>query len=55
MLDELKAMRKTNWHELDKPMYKKLFRHSAVERTKYQGLKRNIDFLNDETMKEDQT
>ncbi len=55
MLDELKAMRKTNWHELDKPMYKKLFHHSAVERTKYQGLKRNIDFLNDETMKEDQT
>ncbi len=45
MMDELKQMRKTDWHNLDKAAYKKLFKHSAVERTRFDGLKRNIDFL----------
>lgn len=43
--EELKSMRKKDWHTLDKPLFKKLFRHSAVERTRFDGLKRNIDFL----------
>ena len=45
MMDELKQMRKNDWHNLDKATYKKLFKHSAVERTRFDGLKRNIDFL----------
>jgi epoxyqueuosine reductase len=33
------------WHKLDKENFDKLFRKSAVKRTKYEGLKRNLDFL----------
>ncbi len=41
----LKSMRKNDWHSLDKAKYKLLFKDSAVERTKFEGLKRNIDFI----------
>ena len=34
-----------NWIELSEEVFEKLFKGSAVKRTKYQGLKRNIDFL----------
>jgi epoxyqueuosine reductase len=33
------------WEELDINTYRELFRKSAVKRTKYEGLKRNITFL----------
>ena len=33
------------WTELTEDIFKELFRHSAVKRTKYRGLKRNIDFV----------
>lgn len=33
------------WEELDEPQFKELFKGSAVKRTKYSGLKRNIEFL----------
>ena len=32
-------------NELTEEMFKEVFRHSAIKRTKYQGLKRNIDFV----------
>ncbi|MDO8896841.1 MAG: tRNA epoxyqueuosine(34) reductase QueG [Bacteroidales bacterium] len=46
--EELSNMKKEDWHKLDKEKFKKLFRGSAVERTKYEGLKRNIEFLKDD-------
>ena len=35
-----------NWDALDEDGFKKLFRKSAVKRTKFSGLKRNINFNN---------
>jgi epoxyqueuosine reductase len=37
---------KTDWQELTEEVFKILFKDSAVKRTGYKGLKRNIDFLN---------
>ncbi len=44
---DLKQMRKEDWGKLDKPKFKQLFKGTAVERTGFKGLKRNIDFLTD--------
>lgn len=38
-------MTKTNWEELTQEVYNELFKHSPVKRAKFNGLKRNIDFL----------
>ncbi len=43
--DLLRNMNKEEWQSLDKEMYKKLFKSSPIERTKFEGLKRNINFL----------
>ena len=43
--DELKNLTKENWENIDKSTFKKLFKNSPVERTKFEGLKRNIGFL----------
>jgi len=43
--EDLKAMCRADWEKLKKPKFKQLFKASAVERTGYKGLKRNIDFL----------
>ncbi|WP_350290306.1 tRNA epoxyqueuosine(34) reductase QueG [uncultured Croceitalea sp.] len=42
---ELLSMTKKDWEEITEDVFKKVFQKSAVKRTKYQGLKRNIDFL----------
>lgn len=42
----LLQMTKVNWNELNETIFKELFGKSAVKRTKYMGLKRNIQFLN---------
>lgn len=34
------------WKEMTKEVFQKVFKKSAVKRTKYDGLKRNIEFLN---------
>lgn len=44
----LKDMRKADWEQLDKTKFNELFKGSAVKRTKYDGLKRNIEFLKDD-------
>ncbi len=36
-----------DWNNLDEEKFNELFEGSAVKRTKYKGLKRNIDFLNE--------
>jgi epoxyqueuosine reductase len=38
-------MTKSDWERLDKPTFKKLFKGTAVERTGYKGIMRNIRFL----------
>jgi len=44
---ELLEMNKQEWIELTEETFNFIFKNSAVQRTKYQGLKRNITFLND--------
>ena len=43
---ELRDMKEQDWQELSDETFKRLFKHSAVKRTKYAGLKRNLNFLN---------
>lgn len=43
--DKVLEMTKTDWLEITAPVFKQLFKNSAVKRTKYEGLKRNLDFL----------
>jgi epoxyqueuosine reductase len=38
-------MTKKDWEEITEDVFKNLFKNSAVKRTKFAGLKRNIDFL----------
>ena len=42
---ELLAMTKKDWHEITEETFKTVFKNSAVKRAKFEGLKRNIDFL----------
>lgn len=42
---ELLSLSKKDWEEITEDVFKKVFQKSAVKRTKYSGLKRNIDFL----------
>ncbi len=44
---ELLSMTKKDWEEITEDVFKEVFKKSAVKRTKFFGLKRNIDFLND--------
>lgn len=44
-LNELLAMTAKDWDNLQEDGFKRLFKNSAVKRTKYKGLKRNIAFL----------
>ena len=43
---DLLKLTKKEWEELSEETYQNLFQKSAVKRTKYSGLKRNISFLN---------
>lgn len=43
--ENLLKMNKADWHDLTEEVFQELFRKSAVKRTKFEGLKRNIDFL----------
>ena len=45
---DLMNLSKMDWVEMDKPLFNKLFRSSAVNRTKFKGLKRNLKFLEEE-------
>ncbi|WP_445737540.1 tRNA epoxyqueuosine(34) reductase QueG [Mariniflexile sp.] len=42
---ELLSMTKKDWLDITEDTFKKVFQKSAVKRTKFSGLKRNIDFL----------
>ncbi|MDO4727798.1 MAG: tRNA epoxyqueuosine(34) reductase QueG [Bacteroidota bacterium] len=43
--EELLSYSKADWEEITEETFNKVFRKSAVKRTKYQGLKRNINFV----------
>ncbi len=42
---ELMALSKDDWHGMTEIVFEKLFDNSAVKRTNYEGLKRNLRFL----------
>lgn len=42
---ELLSMTKKDWEDITEDVFKKVFKDSAVKRTKFTGLKRNIHFL----------
>jgi len=42
---DLLSMTKKDWDEITEDTFRVVFKNSAVKRTKYDGLKRNIDFL----------
>ncbi|WGD35445.1 tRNA epoxyqueuosine(34) reductase QueG [Olleya sp. YS] len=44
---ELLEMTKKDWEEITEDVFKKVFQKSAVKRTKFSGLQRNIQFLKD--------
>lgn len=44
--DFLKNLKKGEWKEITQELFSEIFRKSPVKRTKFAGLKRNIDFLN---------
>ncbi len=41
----LLRLAKKEWYEMDEEQFRELFRHSAVKRTKFSGLQRNLAFL----------
>jgi len=43
--NELLNMSKNDWQEITEEVFQKLFKNSPVKRTKFKGLKRNIEFL----------
>ena len=45
--EKLKIMTKDDWHRLNEEQFDSLFNESAVQRSGYQGLKKNIDYLKD--------
>ena len=44
---EMLSMSKKDWEEITEDVFQKIFKDSAVKRTKFSGLKRNINFLKD--------
>ncbi|MEH6763872.1 MAG: tRNA epoxyqueuosine(34) reductase QueG [Aequorivita antarctica] len=44
---EILSMTKKDWEEITEEVFQKLFKNSAVKRTKFSGLQRNINFLKD--------
>ncbi|HOY20762.1 MAG TPA: tRNA epoxyqueuosine(34) reductase QueG [Haliscomenobacter sp.] len=45
---DLLGMRKAEWEEITQEVFNQIFQHSAVKRTKWDGLQRNIKFLKEE-------
>lgn len=44
---DLLSMTKKDWEEITQEVFSNIFKKSAVKRTKFSGLKRNIEFLKD--------
>ncbi len=50
---DLLAMTKSEWEELTEDTFREVFRKSAVKRTKFSGLKRNIAFVSEKRHSEE--
>jgi epoxyqueuosine reductase len=48
MNSNLRELRKSNLEELNEELFEIVFQKSAVKRTGYKGLKRNIKFIRQE-------
>ncbi len=48
---ELMGMSTKDWQEMTEETFQRVFKNSAVKRTKYQGLKRNVAFLKENSRK----
>jgi len=44
---QLQEMQKTDWEQLNRPFFKKLFKHTPIERAGFKQLQRNIRFCAD--------
>jgi epoxyqueuosine reductase len=44
-LPGLLEMTRQEWYDLDEPGFKKLFSKSAVKRARFEGLRRNLGFI----------
>lgn len=42
---KLMNLTRREWNNMEKPLFNELFRNSAVKRTRFEGLKRNLKFL----------
>jgi epoxyqueuosine reductase len=47
--DEINQLTKDKWEKMDENEFQRIFRKSAVKRTKFNGLKRNIAFVKNKT------
>jgi epoxyqueuosine reductase len=45
---QLLKLTKSEWHQMEKPLFDELFKISAVKRTGFVGLKRNLNFIESE-------
>ena len=43
--EKLLGLKKNEWEDISGELFKEVFKSSAVKRTKYLGLKRNLEFL----------
>ena len=50
---DLLTMKKQDWEEITEEIFRSVFRKSAVKRTKFSGLKRNIEFLKSKESRSD--
>jgi epoxyqueuosine reductase len=44
---KLMNLKRSEWNNMDKPLFNELFKNSAVKRTRFEGMKRNLMFLED--------
>jgi len=43
--EQLLKLKASDWQEITEDVFRELFRHTPVQRTKWEGLRRNLDFL----------
>ena len=43
--ENLLQMKREDWLDITEDVFKQIFKNSAVKRTKFKGLTRNIDFI----------
>jgi epoxyqueuosine reductase len=46
---KLTELLKSDWYQMERPLFNELFKNSAVKRAGFKGLKRNLDFIQSET------